>query len=131
MAEPRRRLHQPVCENVLGELVEAQFDRQRDAETASYLFVEEDAEAARAARTSVVAPAEPSPATRKKARTRKATDGTGALSFQALMDHMALLSQDHLEENTASGKRKSRIELFAEPTPKQKQALQLLGVSLR
>lgn len=98
---------------------------------APMLFVEEDAEAARAARTSVVAPAAPSPATRKKARTRRATDGTAAPSFQALMDHMALLSQDHLEENTASGKRKSRIELFAEPTPKQKQALQLLGVSLR
>ena len=47
------------------------------------------------------------------------------------MDHLALLTQDHLEERTATGKRKARIELLAEPTPKQKQALTLLGVSLR
>ena len=98
---------------------------------APMLFAEEDAEAARAARQSIVAPAVPSPATLKKARTRKATDGTAALGFRALMDHLALLTQDHLEEKTATGKRKSRIELFAEPTPKQKQALELLGVSLR
>ena len=98
---------------------------------APMLFAEEDADAARAARTSVVAPAVPSPATRKKARTRTATDGTPALSFRALMDHLALLTQDHLEEKTATGKRKERIELLAEPTPKQKQALTLLGVSPR
>ena len=98
---------------------------------APMLFAEEDADAAKAARTSVVAPAVPSPATRKKARTRTATDGTPALSFRALMDHLALLTQDHLEEKTATGKRKERIELLAEPTPKQKQALTLLGVSPR
>ena len=49
---------------------------------APMLFAEEDADAAKAARTSVVAPAVPSPATRKKARTRTATDGTPALSFR-------------------------------------------------
>ena len=98
---------------------------------APMLFVEEDADAARAARKSVVAPAVSSPATLRKVRTRRSADGTAALSFRALMDHLALLTQDHLEERTATGKRTERIELFAEPTPKQKQALTLLGVSLR
>ena len=93
------------------------------------LFVEEDA--ARAARKSIVAPVMPSPATRKKARTRKAKDGTAVLGFRSLMDHLALLTQDHLEEKVATDKRKSRIRLLAEPTPKQQKALKLLGVSLR
>ncbi len=94
---------------------------------APMLFAEEDKDAARAARKSIVAPAVPSPATLKKARTRKATDGTAALGFRVLMDHMALLTQDHLEEKTATGKRKSRIELLAEPTPTQSNAFNLLG----
>ena len=96
---------------------------------APMLFVEEDA--AQAARKSIVAPVMPSPATRKKARTRKAKDGTAVLGFRSLMDHLAPLTQDHLEEKAATDKRKSRIRLLAEPTPKQQKALKLLGVSLR
>ena len=77
-----------------------------------------------------MAPAVPSPATLKKARTRKATDGTAALGFRARLDHLALLTQNHLEEKTATGKRKSRIELLAEPPPTQRKAFKLLGASL-
>ena len=47
------------------------------------------------------------------------------------MDHLALLTQYHLEDSTAPGKRKARIELLAEPTPMQKQTLARLAVTLR
>ena len=79
---------------------------------------EGDAVAAKAAPKSLAAPA-----TLKKARTRKATDGTPALSFRALTDHLALLSQDHLQKRTATGARTARIVLFTEPSPIQKKAL--------
>ena len=78
-------------------------------------FAEEDAAAAKAARKSVVAPAVPSPATRKKARTRKTSDGTPALSFRALMEHLACLSQDHLQERTAT----ARHALYSLPSPRR------------
>ena len=74
-----------------------------------------------AARKSIVAPEVRSPATLKKARTRKATN---ALSFQAL----TLFTQHHLKENTATGKRKSHIELFAEPEAGTRPARRLAPV---
>lgn len=73
------------------------------------LFAEEEAEAGRAARKSVVGPAVPSPARRKTTPTRRVTDSTLAFSFRAL--------KDYLEERTAVGKRESRIELFVRPAP--------------
>ncbi len=95
---------------------------------APMLFGEEDQEAAKAARTSVVAPAEPSTATWKKARTRTTGDGTRALAFPALMDHLVLLIKDQLEEKT--GSRKCHIAMFAQPTEKQAQAFKPLGVRI-
>ena len=58
-------------------------------------------------------------------RTKTTSAGPRALSFPALMDHMALLSKDELK---AKGGRKAQLVLYTPPT--QLQALELLGVRL-
>ena len=94
---------------------------------APMLFAEEDLAAAKAARASVVAPAEPSPEAQSKARTKKTSDGARATSFQSLMSHLAQLGKFKLVEKN---KPEETVRLVLQTlSPKQKKAFRLLGVS--
>ncbi len=94
---------------------------------APMLFAEEDLAAAKAARASVVAPAEPSPEAQSKARTKKTSDGARATSFQSLLRHLAQLGKCKLVEKN---KPEETIRLVLQTlSPKQKKAFRLLGVS--
>ena len=93
---------------------------------APMLYAEEDPEGA--TRTSVVAPRQPSAATKKKVDTKTTRTGSRALSFPALMDHMALLSKDELQAKDGS---QAPVVLFTPPTKLQAQALKLLGIRLK
>ena len=93
---------------------------------APMLYAEEDPEGT--SRASVVAPRSPSTATKTKVRTKTTQAGSRALSFPALMDHMALLSKDELQAKDGS---KAKMVLFTPPTKLQAQALKLLGVRLK
>ena len=93
---------------------------------APMLYAEEDLEGA--TRASVVAPRQPSTAPKTKVRTKTPRAGGRALSFPALMDHMALLTKDELQAKDGG---KAPVGLFTPPTKLQAQALKLLGVRLK
>lgn len=92
-------------------------------------FTEEDFAAARAERTSVVAPARPSPGARQKAHTKKTAANHRATSFQSLMKHLAQLEKVKLTKKDLPG---ASMSLVPETlTGTQKKAFRLLGVSYR
>ena len=90
-------------------------------------FAEEDPVRAKTERKSVVAPAKPSAATRRKAQTKRTSDGVRVSSFQSLMDHLAQLGKFKLEPNDPS--EKTDAQVFETLSKKQKKAFKLLGVS--
>ena len=63
---------------------------------AELLFDEDDKEGARAARVSIVAPAEPSPSCRAKANTKRTADGMPVHSFRTLLEDLKTLSRDEV-----------------------------------
>ena len=89
-------------------------------------FAEEDPAHAKAQRTSIVAPAQPSAKTLEKARTQKNADGTRVTSFQALMKHLAQLGKFRLVPEDPS--QQTTYEVLETLTTKQKKAFKLLGV---
>jgi hypothetical protein len=90
---------------------------------APILFEDHDKAAARAARSSPVAKAKPSPAAKAKALTKKTVDGTPVHSFRTLMDDLATLTRNTM--------RCGNLEPFvvtASPTSVQRAAFAALGV---
>lgn len=94
---------------------------------APILFDDHDRAAAAAERRSIVAPAERSPAARRKVATRRTDDGLPVHSFRSLIDDLATLC---LNQVSLPSNPKNRFELPTSPTPLQARAFQLLGVSL-
>jgi hypothetical protein len=94
---------------------------------APMLFVDHDPEGGEAERTSIVAPAVRSPAARRKVGRKRNEEGEPLHSFRTLLKDLATLTKNTVEvEDT-----EIRFEQYAEPTPLQKRALQLLDVSPR
>jgi CBS domain-containing protein len=117
---PRVRAHVLLC--MLAYYVEFHM-RQR---LAPILFEDHDRVAAAAERTSIVAPAQRSPAARRKIATRRTDDGLPVHSFRSLLDDLATLCR-----NTVSlpSNPDYRFALPTQPTPLQARAFELLGVS--
>ncbi len=90
---------------------------------APLLFRDHEPEAARAARTSVVAPAERSAAARRKAAHKRTEDGLPVHSFQTLLRDLATLTRSRVRVAGAE------FWQTARPTPLQQRALDLLEVS--
>ena len=94
---------------------------------APLLFDDGEREAAEAARRSVVAPAEVSPAARSKARDKHNAGGDPVHSFRVLLGDLATITlntvQPRLPDATPS-------KVVARPTALQAKAIQLLGVRL-
>ncbi len=87
----------------------------------------DDDDPAAAARASVVAPAKPSPAARRKAATKRTPDGARVHSFRTLLDDLATIARNRVQPKLAGA---PPFDLTTKPTPAQRRALDLLGVRL-
>ena len=116
-ASPRVRAHVFLC--MLAYYLEWHM---RQA-LASILFDDHDRAAGEALRPSPVAKAQPSPAARRKARTKRTDDGLPVHSFRTLLADLATLTH-----NTVKLAGAPQTVLFASPTPIQQRAFDLLGV---
>jgi Transposase DDE domain len=92
---------------------------------APMLFDDHDRAAAEAARASPVAKAQPSPAARRKAKTKHTDDGLPVHSFRTLLADLATLTR-----NTVRFGRAASFPVLARPTELQRRALDLLGLQL-
>lgn len=119
--EPRVRAHVLLC--MLAYYVEFHMRRA----LAPILFDDRDRDAAAAERASIVAPAERSPAARRKVATRRTDDGLPVHSFRTLLDDLATLC---LNKVSLPSNPDYRFELPTTPTPVQARALELLGVGI-
>ena len=94
---------------------------------APLLFDDEDPPGAEAARPSVVAPATPSPAARRKAATKRTLQGAPVHSFQTLLDDLATIAKNRIQPKLTGA---APFEVITRPTALQRQALDLLGLRL-
>jgi transposase len=95
---------------------------------APVLFDDHEREAAEQARRSIVAPAQRSKAAMRKASSKRCEDGSPVHSFQTLLADLATIVRNRVQPQ---GRSESTFELTTTPTAVQRQALDLLGVSLR
>jgi len=120
-AASRVRAHVLLC--MLAYYVEWHM-RQR---LKALLFDDEEPELAEAARASVVAPAEVSPAARAKARDKRNARGDPVHSFRTLLGDLATITLNTVRPRLPDA---TPFEVVTRPTPLQAKALQLLGVRL-
>lgn len=116
---PRVRAHVLLC--MLAYYVEFHM---RQA-LAPILFDEHDRAAAE--RQSIVAPAERSPAAKRKRATRRTDDGLPVHSFRSLLDDLATLCLNKL---SLPSNPNYRFSMPTASTPLQARALELLGVGI-
>ena len=116
---PRVRAHVFLC--MLAYYVEFHMRRR----LAPILFDDHDRPAAAAERKSIVAPAQRSPAAKRKATSRRIDDGMPVHSFRSLLADLATLA---LNKVSLPSNRKYRFDLPTEPTPLQARAFELLGL---
>ena len=94
---------------------------------APMLFEDDDRVAAKELRESVVAPAKRSMSAMRKIRTGKTSEGLPVHSFRSLLADLGTLTKNRVHiKNTGA-----IFDLYATPTPSQKQAFKLLGLSTR
>src|SRR6516165_1111880 len=117
--EPRVRAHVFLC------LLAYYLEWHMRGALAPLLFDDHDRAAAAARRASPVAPAEVSPAARRKAATKLTETGEPATSFRSLLRHLACLTR-----NTVRLGRDHMTTLFPAPTPLQRRAFDLLAIKL-
>ena len=94
---------------------------------APILFDEDDPAGAAAARASIVAPAEPSPSARRKAARKRTPEGAPVHSFRTILDDLATIARNRVQPKLTGA---PPFDLTTKPTTLQRQALDLLGVSL-
>ncbi len=92
------------------------------------LFTDDDKPAAHAARTSPVAPAARSPRALAKAAAKRTGSGLPVDSFSSLLADLATICLNQIQPADPA---LPGFQLVAAPTPVQRQALDLLGVSHR
>jgi transposase len=90
---------------------------------APMLFDDDDPQAAEAARTSIVTPAQRSPKAKSKDLLKRTEDGMPVHSFQTLLKDLATLTRNEVRIG------EQNLQMLATPTPVQQRALQLLQVS--
>lgn len=120
--ERRVKAHIFLC--VLAYYVEWHLRRA----LAPLLFDDEDPEAGRARRRSVVAPAQRSVSAEAKAHTQRTPAGLTVHSFATLLAHLATLSRHRVRVKIEG---EATFVQYTQPTPLQKQAFDLLGVPFR
>jgi hypothetical protein len=116
-AAPRVRAHVLLC------MLAYYLEWHMRARLAPMLFDDHDRAAAEALRSSPVAKAQPSPAAKRKAKTKHTDDGLPVHSFRSLIADLATLTR-----NTVRFGRAATFPLLATPTEIQRRPLDLLGV---
>jgi len=94
---------------------------------APLLFDDHDKPQARAARASVVAPAQRSSAALRKAAAKKTDDGFPVHSFQTLLRDMATIAKNRIQP---TDDKTPAFDMLTTPTALQQRAFDLLGVTL-
>ena len=94
---------------------------------APILFDDDDREAAKAKRGSVVAPAQRSPSAKRKAKRKRTDDNYPVHSFQTLLTDLATISKDRIKPNLPDAPQFDKVTV---PTRVQQRALDLLRVRL-
>src|SRR5215467_5585688 len=117
---PRVRAHVFLC--MLAYHLEWHMRRA----LAPILFDDHDRAAGEALRSSPVAKAQPSPAAKRKAKTKRTDDGLPVHSFRTLLADLATLTR-----NTVRWANAPAMVLLASPTQIQQRAFDLLGVKLQ
>jgi len=92
---------------------------------APMLFDDHDKQEAERIRTSVVAPAQRSPAALRKARTKRTDSGDPVHSFETLLEDLRTIARNRIRFHRVS------FDKTTVPTPLQQRAFDLLGVSHR
>jgi Transposase DDE domain len=123
----RHRLEDRVRAHVLIRMLAYHVTWHMQQRLAPMLFNDDDPAAARAARPSPVAPARRSAAARAKAATKTTADGEPVHSFATLLADLATIAANRIQP--AAGQ--PGFTLITTPTPLQRQAFELLGVSHR
>lgn len=97
---------------------------------APMLFEEEERELAEALRESVVAPAARTPQAKRKAASKRSEDGLPVHSFQTLLADLRTIAKNRIQPVGRHAEGAFAFDLVTKPTPLQRKALDLLGVSL-
>jgi hypothetical protein len=118
---PRVRAHVLLC------MLAYYLEFHMRSRLAPLLFDDHDRAAAAAERKSIVAPAERSPAAKRKVTSRRTDDGLPVHSFRSLMQDLATVC---LNKVSLPSNQKYRFDLPTKPTPLQTRAFELLGVGL-
>jgi transposase len=119
--EDRVRAHVFLC--MLAYYVEWHM-RQK---LAPILFDDEDPEAGRQLRDSVVAPSQRSPQALRKAHRKRTDEGDPVHSFQTLLSDLATISKNRIQPQLPGS---VAFDKITRPTSLQQRALDLLGVRL-
>jgi hypothetical protein len=124
----RHRTETRVRAHVFLRMLSYYISWHMQARLAPMLFADDDKPATRAARPSPVAPAARSPRALAKAATKRALDDLPAHSFCSLLADLGTIC---LNTITPADPAQPGFRLVTTPTPLQRQALDLLGVSHR
>jgi transposase len=119
--EERVRAHVLLC--MLAFYVEWHMRRA----LAPMIFDDDDKDQAQAARRSVVAPAVRSQRALRKAADKRTSEGMPVHSFRSLLSDLATITKNLIQPTIEGASPFDRITV---PTPLQRRALELLGVSL-
>jgi hypothetical protein len=124
----RHRTETRVRAHVFLRMISYYITWHMQARLAPMLFTDDDKPAARAARTSPVAPAARSANALAKAATKRTQDGQPVHSFQTLLRDLATICLSHIQSADPG---LPGFQIITTPTHIQRQALDLLGVSHR
>ena len=124
----RHRTEDRVRAHVFLRMISYYITWHMQARLAPVLFTDDDKPAAQAARSSPVAPAARSPKARAKAAAKRTGDDLPVHSFATLLSDLATIC---LNTITPADPALPGFRLVTAPTPLQRQALDLLGVSHR
>ena len=123
----RHRTEERVRTHVLLRMLSYYVSYHMERQLAPMLFRDDDKASAEAARTSPVAPALRSEAALKKIHTKRTEDNEPVHSFKSLLKDLATIAANRVQP---SGDLPAFM-VITTPTPLQRQAFELLGVSHR
>ena len=123
----RHRLEERVKAHVLTRMLAYYITWHMQQKLTPVLFTDDDPAAARAARPSPVAPARRSPSALAKAATKATAEGGPVHSLTTLLDDLATVAANHIQPVGGL----PTFTLITTPTPVQRRAFELLGVSHR
>jgi len=124
----RHRTEERVRAHVFLRMLSYYVSFHMERQLAPMLFRDDDKQAAEAARTSQVAPAQRSAGALRKVATKHTEAGDPVHSFQSLLKDLATIAANRVQPNDAG---LPAFTVITTPTPLQRRAFELLGTSHR